>query len=95
MGEKLTAWFVTAAVITPVCAACILGPAVFVSIFAGIAGWFGGLSAITTVGLILVAGIAVIEIIRRRRARRSPQQAPQQAQLSLSGEPSDERQKTP
>ncbi len=87
MGEKLTAWFVTAAVIAPVCAACILGPAVVVSIFAGIAAWFGGLSAITSAGLVLVAGIAVTEIIRRRRARRSP--------ISLSGEPSDERQKTP
>ncbi len=87
MGEKLTAWIVTAAVIAPVCAACILGPVVFFSVFAGLAGWFGGLSAITTAGLVLVVGIAVYEIIRRRRARRSP--------MSLSGAPSDERQETP
>ncbi len=87
MGEKLTAYIVTAAVIAPVCAACILGPAVFVSVFAGLAGWFGGLSAITTAGLVLVVGIAVYEIIRRRRARRSP--------MSLSGAPSDGRQETP
>ncbi len=91
MGEKFTAWFVTAALITPVCAVCILGPAVLVSIFAGIAGWFGGLSAITTLGLVLVAGIAVMEIIRRRRARRAPQPAPQRPSTPLTGEPSDER----
>jgi membrane protein implicated in regulation of membrane protease activity len=87
MGEKLTAWIVTAAVIAPLCAACILGPAVFVSIFAGVVGWFGGLGAVTTAGLVLVVGIAVTEIIRRRRARRPP--------MHLSGEPSDERQETP
>ena len=29
MGEKLTAWFVSAAVIAPICAACILGPAAY------------------------------------------------------------------
>jgi membrane protein implicated in regulation of membrane protease activity len=87
MGEKLTAWFVTAAFITPVCAACILGPAVIFSFFAGIAAWFGGLNAITTAGLVLVVGIVVYEIIRRRRARRSP--------MALIGEQSDERQETP
>ena len=83
MGEKLVAGFVTAAVIAPVCAACILGPAVFVSIFTGVAGWFGGLGAVTTAGLVLIMGIAVYEFIRRRRARRSLR--------SLSGELSDER----
>ena len=87
MGEKFTAWFVTAAFIAPICAVCILGPAVIVSIFAGIAGWFGGLGAVTTTGLVIVVGIVVTEIIRRRRARRSP--------ISQSGEPSDERQETP
>ncbi len=87
MGEKIVAGFVTAAVIAPLCAACILGPAVFVSVFAGIVGWFGGLSAITTAGLVVIVGIAVTETIRRRRARRSP--------MHPSGEPSDERQETP
>ena len=87
MNEKLTAGIVTAAAIAPVCAACILGPAVLGSMIAGIAGWFGGLSAITTAGLVLVAGIAVYEFIRRRRSRRSP--------MSLTEEPSHERQETP
>ena len=29
MSEKPTAWFVTAAVIAPICAPCILGPAAY------------------------------------------------------------------
>ncbi len=93
MNEKLTAGIVTAAAIAPVCALCILGPAVLGSMIAGIAGWFGGLSAITTAGLVLVAGIAVYEIIRRRRARRSPMSLG--GPMSPSREPSDERQETP
>ncbi len=87
MNEKLTAGIVTAAAIAPVCALCILGPAVLGSMIAGIAGWFGGLSAITTAGLVLVAGIAVFEITRRRKARRTS--------MSINGEPGDERQETP
>ncbi len=83
MGEKFTAWLVTAAVIAPVCVACILGPAVIVSIFAGVAGWFGGLDAFAAAGLVLIAGFSVYGLIRRRRARRPP--------MPLSGELSDER----
>ena len=83
MGEKLTAWFVTAALIAPICAVCVLGPAVIASIFAGALGWFGDLDAVATAGLVLVTGIAVYGIIRRRGARRSP--------MPPSGELSDER----
>ncbi len=83
MGEKFTAWLVTAAVIAPVCAVCILGPAVMVSIFAGAAGWFGGLDAFAAAGLVLIAGLSVYGLIRRRKAQRPP--------VPLRGELSDER----
>lgn len=83
MNEKLAAWLVTAAVIAPACAACILGPAVIASIFAGVAGWLGGLGAIATAGLAIVMGIVVYGIIRRRRTQRSL--------MLLSGELGDER----
>ncbi len=82
MGEKFTAWFVTAAAIAPVCAVCILGPAMLGSIFAGVAGWFGGFDAIASTGLVLVAGVAVYGIVRRRRAQRSP--------MPLAGVPREE-----
>ena len=83
MGEKFTAWLVTTAVIAPVCAACILGPAVIVSIFAGAVGWFGGLDAFAAAGLVLIAGFSVYGLIRRRRAQRPP--------MPLREELSDER----
>lgn len=83
MGEKFTVWFVTAAVIAPVCVACILGPAVIVSVFAGVAGWFGGLDAFAAAGLVLVAGFSAYGLIRRRKAQRPP--------MPPSGELSDER----
>jgi hypothetical protein len=72
VGEKLIAGLVAAAVVAPVCAVCILGPAVLASIFAGITGWLGGFDPVVTTGLVLVAGIAVYGIVRRRRAQRSP-----------------------
>jgi hypothetical protein len=56
---------------------------VIVSIFAGVAGWFGGLDAFAVAGLVLIAGFSVYGLIRRRRARRPP--------MPLSGELSDER----
>jgi hypothetical protein len=72
MSEKLVAGLVTAVVIAPVCAVCVLGPAAIVSILAGIAGWFGGFDPVIAVGLGLAAGTAVYGIVRRRRARRFP-----------------------
>lgn len=72
MNEKLIAGLVTAAVIAPVCAVCVLGPVVLASIFAGVTGWLGGFGPVVTAGLVLVAGTAAYGIIRRRRARRFP-----------------------
>ena len=83
MGEKLVAGLVTAVVIAPICALCILGPAIFASIFAGVVGWLGGLGPAVTTGLVLVAGIAVYRSIRRRRAQRP--------QMTLRGKLNDER----
>lgn len=83
MSDKLVAGFVTAVFVAPFCALCILGPAIFASIFAGVAGWLGGLGPVVTTGLVLVAGIAVYRSIRRRNARRAP--------MTLREETGDER----
>ena len=69
MTDKLVAGLVTAVVIAPICSLCILGPAVFASIFAGIVGWLGGLGPALTTGLVIVAGIIVYAKVRRRRAQ--------------------------
>lgn len=83
MGEKLFAGVVAAAVVAPLCVACILGPAFLASIFAGIAGWLGGFDPVVTTGLVVVAGTATYGVVRRRGAQRSP--------MIPRGKASDER----
>lgn len=72
MNEKLLAGLVAAVAIAPLCAVCILGPAVIVSLFTGIAAWFSGFDAVVTAGLALVAGIAVLAIVRKLRTSAMP-----------------------
>lgn len=72
MNEKLLAGLVAAVAIAPLCAVCILGPAVIASIFTGIAAGLGGFDVAVTAGLAFVAGIAVLAILRKRKGRRTP-----------------------
>ena len=81
MGEKLIAGLVTAVVVAPLCVACILGPAVVASLLAGVTGWLAGFEPITAIALAAFAGILVIGIMRRRRARTS--QAAELSTLNL------------
>ena len=69
MNEKLVAGIVTAAAITPICAVCILGPAVIGSLFAGAFGWLGGFGPLATLALMIAAGALVYRHFLRRRAR--------------------------
>jgi membrane protein implicated in regulation of membrane protease activity len=72
MDDKLLAGLGTAAAIAPLCALCILGPAAIAAMFTGAAGWLGGFDAALTAGLVMVAGIAVFAMVRRRNAQRVP-----------------------
>ena len=74
MGEKLVAGIVTAAVISPICAVCVLGPAVVGSLFAGAFGWLGGFGPLTTIALMIAAGAGalVYRHFLRRRTRALP-----------------------
>ena len=67
MNDKLAAGLVTAAVITPICAFCVLGPAVVGSFLIGGLGWLGGFGPVATVGLMIVGGIVAYAVVRRRR----------------------------
>ena len=71
MADKLIAGLVAAVAVAPICVACIMGPAFVASLFAGVTGWFIGLESITVVALVAFAGVLVIGIIRRRKARTS------------------------
>ncbi len=71
MGEKLSAGIVTTALVAPICAVCIMGPAFLASMFAGINGWFGGLSPPLTTGLAIIAAIVVYGLLSRKMRRRN------------------------
>ena len=68
--EKLVAGFVTAAVISPICALCILGPAAIGSLLAGTLGWLGGFGPLATMALMVAAGALVYRHFLRKRMRR-------------------------
>ena len=69
MGGKLLAGLVTAAVVAPVCAVCILGPAFLGSAFGWALGWSSGLDPLATLATAVVAGLAVTGLVRWRRSK--------------------------
>ncbi len=69
MSDKPITMLVTAVGIAPICALCILGPAVLVSLLAGTFGWLGATGPVLTIGLMIVAGLLVYRTIRRRKVQ--------------------------
>ena len=67
MSDKPVAMLVTAAIVAPICALCVLGPAF---LFSWVAGLFGGLGPVTATGLAIVAAILVYGLAKRRKERR-------------------------
>jgi hypothetical protein len=69
MSDKPIAMLVTAVGIAPICALCVLGPAVLGSLLAGAFGWLGDAGPVLTIGLMIVAGLLVYRTIRRRKVQ--------------------------
>ena len=69
MEEKWAVGSVSAVMISPICAVCILGPAAIGSLFAGAAGWLGGFGPLATVALMIAAGALVTRHILRKKTR--------------------------
>ncbi len=69
MSDKPIAMLVTAAAIAPICALCVLGPAVLGSLLAGTFAWLGGTGWVLTMGLMIAAGLLAHRTIRRRKGR--------------------------
>ncbi len=69
MSDKPIAMLVTAAAIAPICALCVLGPAVLGSLLAGAFAWLGDAGPVLTIGLMIVAGHLVYRTIRRRKVQ--------------------------
>ena len=69
MNDKPIAMLVTAAAIAPICALCVLGPAVLGSLLAGTFAWLGDAGPVLTIVLMIVAGFLVYRTLRRRKAQ--------------------------
>ncbi len=66
MSDKPVAMLVTAAIVAPICALCVLGPA-FLS--AWIAGLFGGLGPVAATALAIIGAVLAFGFFRRRQRR--------------------------
>ena len=69
MHDKALAGILSAVVIAPVCALCILGPAMLGSALGGLTGWFTGLGPVLSTGLAIIAGLLVYGYFRRKKER--------------------------
>ena len=69
MDDKPIAMLVTAAVVAPICALCILGPAILGSAVAGVFAWFGGFDPVAAMGVAIIFAILAYGFLRRRRDR--------------------------
>ncbi len=67
--DKLVAGLVTFAVVLPIGAVCVLGPAAFGAGLIGLVAWLGGAGGVLSIGLTIVAGLMIYRTVRRSRAR--------------------------
>ena len=69
MNDKALAIILAMIVVAPICVMCILGPALLGSALALGFAWFGGLDAVSSMGLAILAGLMVFGFLQRKRAR--------------------------
>ena len=69
MKEKATAGLVTALLVAPICALCLLGPAVLGGFLTWVSVRLGGFDWGTAAVLAGLAAILVYAILRRRRSK--------------------------
>ena len=65
MSDKPIGALLAAAVVVPLCFACVLGPVAFGTAAAWLAGWFGGLGSMVATGLALFVGLGIYALFRR------------------------------
>ena len=69
MDDKLVAMLVAAAVVAPICAVCILGPAI---VGGFLAGWFGWLADLDAALVTVLGGLAAVGVLGYFKYRRRP-----------------------
>jgi len=67
MNDKPIAFLAAAAVVAPLCAVCVTGPAFLGSAVAWISRWFAGFDPVAATGLAILAGLLVYGFFRRKR----------------------------
>lgn len=67
MSDKPVAGLVAFVVAAPLVLLCCLGPAVFVGLLAGAAGWFSGLGPLAIGGLVIIGACLAFHLYRRSR----------------------------
>ena len=69
MDDKPIALLVTAAVVAPICALCILGPAILGSAVGWVSAWFGSFDPVAALGLAVIGAILEYGFFYRPRDR--------------------------
>ncbi len=69
MNDKALAGTLGVIVVAPICVLCILGPAMLGSALAWVSAWFGGLGAVSTMGLAILVGLIVFGVTQRKRPK--------------------------
>ncbi len=69
MNDKALAGILGFILVAPICVMCVLGPAVLGSALAWASAWFGGMSAVSSMGLAILAGLIVFGFLQRKRAK--------------------------
>jgi hypothetical protein len=94
MSDKPMAAVITALVVAPLCAACILGPVVLGSMIAGFWGWLSGSGVLVGASVAILAAVLAYALKRRgNRGRAASAGAAEQAarrDLEATGGPSHE-----
>ena len=74
MNEKPVAMLVAALVVAPICATCILGPAIFGAAIGWFGGWLTGNGPLTAAGIAILVGFGALALQYRRRRRDAARQ---------------------
>ncbi len=67
MSDKPVAALVTGIAVAPICAVCILGPAVVGSALASIFGWFAGPKVIGLAIVVMAVGVCLYVLVKRKQ----------------------------
>ena len=75
MRDKPVAALAAVLVVAPICAVCLLGPAIFGAVIGGLGGWLSGNGPLTVAVVAILGGLGALALRYRRRQRAAAQTA--------------------